>query len=79
MYNIGGDIFIHAKSNSKGNLFQLANVVLKNLPEGSVDKVEEIYGFVYRGGRDLSGFIDGKYLYLKYTFVHVPNWMDLQR
>ena len=72
MRNIGGDIFIHAKSNSKGNLFQLAHTVLKNLPEGSVDKVEEIYGFVYRGGRDLSGFIDGKCIIFEfYTYINL--------
>ncbi|EDV28861.1 uncharacterized protein TRIADDRAFT_20245, partial [Trichoplax adhaerens] len=55
----GGDIFVHAKSNSRGGLYELAQAVLKNLPEGSVENVEEVYGFVYKNGRDLSGFIDG--------------------
>lgn len=55
----GGDIFIHAKSNNVSKLFELAQRVLGNLPEGSVAKFEDVYSFVYKNGRDLSGFIDG--------------------
>jgi len=29
------------------------------LPAGSVESFEDIYGWVYQNGRDLSGFIDG--------------------
>lgn len=54
-----GDVFIHAKSNQTSKLFELAQVVMKNLPKDSVDSFEDIYSFVYRNGRDLSGFIDG--------------------
>jgi len=56
----GGDIFIHAKSDSTSKLLELAQRVLAQLPKGSVASFEDVYGFVFRGGRDLSGFIDGK-------------------
>ena len=56
----GGDVFLHAKSNEVSKLFELGQVVLKNLPKGSVESFEDIYSFVYRNGRDLSGFIDGQ-------------------
>lgn len=59
MPSSGGDVFIHAKSNQVSKLFELAQVVMKNLPKDSVDSFEDIYSFVYRNGRDLSGFIDG--------------------
>ena len=57
----GGDVFVHAKSNEVSKLFELAQVVMNNLPKGAVSKYEDIYSFVYRNGRDLSGFIDGKH------------------
>ncbi|CAH8616067.1 unnamed protein product [Schistosoma rodhaini] len=55
----GGDIFIHAKSHNYGKLFELTQAIIDNLPPRSVAKFEDIYGWVYRDGRDLSGFIDG--------------------
>ncbi|CAH8616031.1 unnamed protein product [Schistosoma rodhaini] len=55
----GGDIFIHAKCHEYGKLFELTQAIINNLPSGSVTKFEDIYGWVYRNGRDLSGFIDG--------------------
>ncbi|CAH8567510.1 unnamed protein product [Schistosoma mattheei] len=54
-----GDIFIHAKCNNYGKLFELTQAIINNLPPRSVDRFEDIYGWVYRNGRDLSGFIDG--------------------
>lgn len=59
MPSSGGDVFVHAKSNEISKLFELCQVILRNLPAGSVDKSEDVYSFVYRNGRDLSGFIDG--------------------
>ncbi|XP_041368735.1 dye-decolorizing peroxidase YfeX-like [Gigantopelta aegis] len=59
MPSSGGDVFIHAKSNEMSKLFELAQVFLKNLPSDSIEEYEDIYSFVYRNGRDLSGFIDG--------------------
>lgn len=59
MPSTGGDIFIHAKCNERGKLFELAQTVLQNMPHNAVVKFEDIYGWVYRNGRDLSGFIDG--------------------
>nr|CAX73277.1 putative TyrA protein [Schistosoma japonicum] len=57
--NTGGDIFIHAKCHEYGKLFELTQSIINNLPAGSVAKFEDVYGWVYRNGRDLSGFIDG--------------------
>ena len=50
---------MHAKCDEVSRLFELSQEVLAALPEGSVDKAEDIYSFVYKNGRDLSGFIDG--------------------
>uniref|UniRef100_A0A1I8HSY2 Dyp-type peroxidase n=1 Tax=Macrostomum lignano TaxID=282301 RepID=A0A1I8HSY2_9PLAT len=55
----GGDLFIHAKSNQVSKLFELCQAVTAAMPKGSVRSFEDIYSFVYRNGRDLSGFIDG--------------------
>lgn len=59
MPSSGGDIFIHAKSNDHSKLFELAQKVVNALPAGSVQDFEDVYGWVYQNGRDLSGFIDG--------------------
>ena len=56
----GGDIFIHAKSHNKSKLFELTQRIMAQLPAGSVESYEDIYGWVYQNGKDLSGFIDGK-------------------
>lgn len=55
----GGDIFIHAKCNTYSKLFELCQRIIHDLPADSIDKFEDVYSFVYRNGRDLSGFIDG--------------------
>ena len=60
--NIGGDIFIHAKSSNYSNLWELAKLIINSLPADSVAKAEDIYGWQYKEGRDLSGFIDGELL-----------------
>lgn len=56
----GGDIFIHAKSDNPSKLFELAQEVQRALPRSAVTGFTDVYSFVYRDGRDLSGFIDGK-------------------
>ena len=66
---VGGDIFVHAKSNDHSKLFELAQKVMASLPAGSVDNFEDIYSFVYKNGRDLSGFIDGKFHLIKYLWT----------
>ena len=60
MPSSGGDIFIHAKSDEVSMLFELCQEVMGRLPENSVEKFEDVYSFVYKNGRDLSGFIDGR-------------------
>lgn len=59
MPSSGGDVFIHAKCHQVSKLFELCQLVVSKLPTNSVDNFEDIYSFVYRNGRDLSGFIDG--------------------
>jgi len=54
----GGDIFLHAKCNKMGKLFDLSKNYILSLPEGSIAEFEDIYGFDFRDGRDLSGFYD---------------------
>lgn len=61
----GGDILVHAVCGERGKLFELAQAVLNDMPKGAVQSVEETYGFTYRDGRDLSGFVDGE-------FAHTP-------
>ena len=60
LYLLGGDIFIHAKSSCYSNLWELAQLIVRSMPPGSVAKAEDIYGWMYKEGRDLSGFIDGE-------------------
>uniref|UniRef100_A0A0R3WNU1 Dyp-type peroxidase n=1 Tax=Hydatigena taeniaeformis TaxID=6205 RepID=A0A0R3WNU1_HYDTA len=50
---------VHAVCDERGKLFELAQTVLNDMPKGAVQRVEETYGFTYRDGRDLSGFVDG--------------------
>lgn len=54
----GGDVFIHAKSDNVSKLFELCQAVTAALGS-NIDRFEDIYSFVYKNGRDLSGFIDG--------------------
>ncbi|KAH9277818.1 putative deferrochelatase/peroxidase YfeX [Echinococcus granulosus] len=59
MPSTGGDILVHAVCGEQGKLFELAQAVLDDMPKGAVQSTEETYGFTYRDGRDLSGFVDG--------------------
>lgn len=59
MPSSGGDVFFHAKCNTQSKLFELAHLLMRSLPADCVDSAEDIYSFVYKNGRDLSGFIDG--------------------
>lgn len=52
-----GDIFLHAKSNNKGKLFEVAKNYICSFPAESVAEFEDIYGYDYRCSRDLSGFL----------------------
>ncbi|KRY73626.1 Sodium-dependent phosphate transport protein 2A, partial [Trichinella pseudospiralis] len=56
--NTGGDIFVHAKCDTKSNLFDFAWRVMELL-RPYVKAFSDVYGFSYHGNRDLSGFIDG--------------------
>ncbi|CAH8530098.1 unnamed protein product [Schistosoma turkestanicum] len=58
MPKTGGDIFVHAKCDDHGVLFELAELIIFGIPPECVTKFEDIYGWTYRGGRDLSGFVD---------------------
>ena len=64
MCTVGGDIFIHAKSSNYSKLYELAQLIVRSFPEDSIDTAQDIYGWTYQEGRDLSGFIDGQYIVL---------------
>jgi len=53
-----GDIFLHCKCNNLGKLFDVCKNYICSFPEGAISEFEDIYGFDFRGGRDLSGFYD---------------------
>ncbi|XP_005095556.1 dye-decolorizing peroxidase YfeX [Aplysia californica] len=55
-----GDVFLHAKCNNKGKLFDLCKNYICSFPEGSICEFEDVYGFDYQNGRDLSGFLDNR-------------------
>jgi len=55
---VGGDVFLHAKCNNLGKLFDLCKHYIISFPSGSIAEFEDIYGFDFRNGRDLSGFYD---------------------
>ncbi|CAH8530051.1 unnamed protein product [Schistosoma turkestanicum] len=59
MPKTGGDIFVHAKCDDHGVLFELAKSIIGDMPPECVTKFEDIYGWTYRDERDLSGFVDG--------------------
>jgi putative iron-dependent peroxidase len=53
-----GDLLVHIHSSRHDANFALAREVVRRL-EGAARLVEEIHGFRYSGGRDLTGFVDG--------------------
>merc|ERR1711974_77860 len=55
----GGDVFVHVKASSKSLAFEVVRRLTNALPSGSVAGLSDIYGWKYKDGRDLSGFIDG--------------------
>ncbi|MDR3514980.1 MAG: Dyp-type peroxidase [Azospirillaceae bacterium] len=52
------DVFLHIHSQRHDANFALARAVIRDLGD-AVAVVEEIHGFRTRGGRDLTGFVDG--------------------
>ncbi|VDO50182.1 unnamed protein product [Schistosoma margrebowiei] len=83
----GGDIFVHAKCNNHGMLFDLAKSIIQNMPRGCVDKFEDIYGWTYRDGRDLSEFVDdetkekwiGRTMKDSFELIRKPNTSHVAR
>lgn len=52
------DLFVHIHSDRHDADFELARAV-RDAFGATVDLVEEVHGFRYLGGRDLTGFVDG--------------------
>jgi len=50
---------LHIKGETNSLCYETVDEFLSKLPKGSVAKVEDTYGWTYRDGRDLSGFLDG--------------------
>ncbi|XP_071123563.1 uncharacterized protein [Mytilus edulis] len=59
----GGDIFVHAKGNNVGTLYEFQHVFFNTLPHKSVDpeKSSITRGFKFQHHRDISGYMDGEY------------------
>jgi len=55
----GGDIFVHVKAETYSMAFETVKLFVESLPEGSIEKIDDWYGFQFQEGRDLSGFMDG--------------------
>jgi len=55
----GGDILLHIKSKTRSEAFEIFQIFLQSLPKGSVISFFDEYGWQYKDGRDLSGFLDG--------------------
>jgi deferrochelatase/peroxidase EfeB len=68
-----GDIIIHVKAKTYSLCFETGFIsfltqvqsFVKCFPSESILKVEDNYGFEYKDGRDLSGFLDGIYKKIK--------------
>jgi porphyrinogen peroxidase len=53
-----GALWVHLRAADEGEAFEHSRVVAKAL-SGGLSLAEEVHGFRYRDGRDLSGFVDG--------------------
>ncbi len=51
---------MHAKCSNYSKLYELCQLLVRSFPPGAIEKAEDIYGWTYQEGRDLSGFIDGE-------------------
>ena len=56
--NTGGDLLVHISSNRVDLNFELARRLCLGITE-YIEVLEEVHGFTYLDGRDLTGFIDG--------------------
>lgn len=65
VFIVGGDVFIYVKCNIFSKLFELVQVVMKNMFVNSVEFFEDVYSFVYKNGRDFFGFIDGTVFFVR--------------
>lgn len=54
-----GNVIIHIKAQSYTLAYETVQEILKALPEHAYKVVSERYGWKYKDGRDLSGFLDG--------------------
>mmetsp|Transcript_14640 Transcript_14640/g.23837 ORF Transcript_14640/g.23837 Transcript_14640/m.23837 type:complete len:484 (-) Transcript_14640:29-1480(-) len=52
----GGDIFLHMKSNNRGQCFSVARRVVEAIPVESIIDAEDVYGYEYENGKDLLGY-----------------------
>ncbi len=64
--NLGGmpcaenwQIVLHVKGSTRSQCYEVVQGLVDQLPENAIEKVEDRYGWQYRDGRDLSGFLDG--------------------
>ncbi|KAH9492514.1 hypothetical protein Btru_046302 [Bulinus truncatus] len=60
MPSTDGDIFVHAKCENHGQLFDFCKHYMHGFPECSILEFEDVYGFDFKNGRDISGFLDNQ-------------------
>ena len=53
------ELVLHVKAKNASKCYEAINLFVDSLPKGSVETVNEHYGFQYQDSRDLSKFIDG--------------------
>jgi len=54
-----GHIILHVKAQTRSLAYETVDAFVSSLPSSKIESVEDHYGWKYRDGRDLSGFIDG--------------------
>lgn len=59
MPDAGTDLVLHVKADSRSQCYEVVQAFVNALPQEAIVKIEDRYGWQFRDGRDLSGFIDG--------------------
>lgn len=59
MPHANSDLVLHVKASTRSQCYEVVQQFIDTLPSDAIVRVEDRYGWQYRDGRDLSGFIDG--------------------
>lgn len=53
------DIILHVKANTRSLCYEVVEQFVESLPQDAIESIADQYGWQYKDGRDLSGFLDG--------------------